>query len=509
MIETHYYDNCNIYQDVGPEPETATCAFIFPEDYGAKGDGVTDDADAIQNCIANSEATKKAIYFPGGKVYKCSKTLTINTPIQITGPTTNSATILSEAAAALEVICNLESVATTLNLSIGNLIFKSAAWTANTAPTIDNIAIKFNDSWLMYMQLKNLQFFGYNKCFYFYGTANNRPYAHNILISHVNTWDCNNIIDQLNTSDGDSFVYGGDIEFIQFENIHKPFNTDYVINLNKWQNLNLKNLIIEGRTDAAYQGVIYNTTNTYKCDFFYLEMLGTGVSKAIFVQENANTYSGIKINNIYGQPSYDRKWADTNAPATLGFATAVSSTNSVLFNPGSYNIIDYIMCGSYWSGNDNDDILPGINIYKSRNNGNARFIFNSGNAYNRYTGVNTDVWDMSGTATWESLTDGRLYDDVGWKITVGGTTTFKIGGKLPRGVFTIIYDGGTVTMTGGNKTGTKTQFSHSDFKQDYYMLPSAYMDNNYYALITLTIPTNTIIYDVRFYPSIYQAKGEC
>ena len=167
MIETHYYDNCNIYQDANPE--TAICAFIFPEDYGAKGDGVTDDADAIQNCIADAEATKKAIYFSGGKVYKCSKTLTINTPIQMTGATTNSATILSEAATAFEIICNLESVATTLNLSIGNLIFKSAAWTENTAPTIDNIAIKFNNSWLMYMQLKNLQFFGYNKCFYFYG----------------------------------------------------------------------------------------------------------------------------------------------------------------------------------------------------------------------------------------------------------------------------------------------------------------------------------------------------
>lgn len=507
MIETHYYDNCNIYQDV--DPEAVACAFIFPEDFGAKGDGTTDDADAIQNCIANAERTKKAIYFPGGKVYKCSKTLTINTLIQITGATTNSATILSEADTALEIVCNLESVATTLNLSISNLIFKSAAWTENTAPTIDNIGIKFNNSWLMYMQLKNLQFFGYNRCFYFYGTANNRPYAHNILISHVNTWDCNNIIDQLNTSDGDSFVYGGDIEFIQFENIHHPFNTDYVINLNKWQNLNLKNLIIEGRTDAAYMGVIYNTTNTYKCDFFYLEMLGTGVSKAIFVQENANTYNGIKINNIYGQPSYDRHWAHTNTPATLGFATAVRSTNSVLFNPGSYNIIENLICGSYWSGNVNDDILPGINIYKSRNNGNAHFIFNSGNAFNRYTGTNDDIWDMSSTATWEPLTDGRLYDNVGWNVTVGGTITFKIGGKLPRGVFMIIYDGGTVTMTGGNKTGTKTQISHSDFKQDYYILPSTYMDNNYYALITLTVPTNIIVYDVRFYPSVYATIGEC
>ena len=114
MIETHYYDNCNIYQDV--DPEAVACAFIFPEDYGAKGDGITDDADAIQNCIADAETTKKVIYFSGGKVYKCSKTLTINTPIQMTGATTNSATILSEAATALEIICNLLYISRNISL---------------------------------------------------------------------------------------------------------------------------------------------------------------------------------------------------------------------------------------------------------------------------------------------------------------------------------------------------------------------------------------------------------
>ena len=498
MIETHYYDNCDIYQDVGPE--AVACAFIFPEDYGAKGDGTTDDADAIQNCIANAETTKKVIYFSGGKVYKCSKTLTINTPIQMTGATTNSATILSEAAIALEIICNLESVATTLNLSIGNLIFKSAAWTENTAPTIDNIAIKFNDSWLMYMQLKNLQFFGYNKCFYFYGTANNRPYAHNILISHVNTWDCNNIIDQLNTSDGNSFVYGGDIEFIQFENIHKPFNTDYVINLNKWQNLNLKNLIIEGRTDAAYKGVIYNTTNTYKCDFFYLEMLGTACTRAIFVQENSQTYSGVEIYHIYGQPTGDTPWADTTTSATLWFSTAVLNTLQVLKNAHSYNDIKYITCGTYWAGSANDDKLPENNIYHTRNNGNIEFVFNSGKPFARYMGTNDTVFTRTGTAELTTISTAPMFAGVGWDVSTGGTITFSINSVTQKGVFAVMYNG-DVTMTGGTKIGSKTQIHAENLNTDYYFITGT--------ATTLTATVNSKIYDIRFYPAINSTKGEC
>lgn len=502
MIETHYYDNCNIYQDA--DPETATCAFIFPEDYGAKGDGTTDDADAIQNCIADAETTKKVIYFSGGKVYKCSKTLTINTPIQMTGATTNSATILSEAATALEIICNLETVATTLNLSIGNLIFKSAAWTENTAPTVDNIAIKFNDSWLMYMQLKNLQFFGYNKCFYFYGTANNRPYAHNILISHVNTWDCNNIIDQHNTSDGGSFVYGGDIEFIQFENIHNPFNTPYVINLNLWQNLNLRNLIIEGRADAAYTGVVYVNKNTFECDNFYLEMLGTAVSRAIFVQETSNTYGGIKVANIYGQPTENKPWADTDSPATLQFSFTVTAPQNVLVNANSFNIIESINCGSYWSGLATDDILPGGNIYKMRNNGNVNFIFNNNPNFIAYRGTNTDNVTYTGTAQLTPLGSNAKYDGMGWTCTAG-TVKFDFHTVKRSGVFEIeIY--GTVNLTAASaRKGSVTKIANIDgTRREYYFM---HADTTHTA--TFSVGDGARIFAVKFYPANSTSIGEC
>ena len=266
------------------------------------------------------------------------------------------------------------------------------------------------------------------------------------------------------------------------------------------QNLSLKNLIIEGRTDAAYQGVIYNTTNTYKCDFFYLEMLGTACTRAIFVQENSNTYSGIEIYHIYGQPTGGTAWADTTTPATLWFSTAVSNTLQVLKNAHSYNDIKYITCGTYWSGNADDDKLPENNIYHTRNNGNIEFVFNSGKPFTRYMGTNDTVFTRTGTAELTTISTAPMFAGVGWDVTTGGTITFSINSVTQKGVFAIMYNG-AVTMTGGTKIGAQTQINANNFNTNYYFITG---DS-----VTLTATVNSKIYDVRFYPAINSTKGEC
>lgn len=62
--------------------------------YGATGDGITDDTEAIKTCITDAEASRKsgdfmigqgyALYFPAG-TYKISENLTISAPIGETG----------------------------------------------------------------------------------------------------------------------------------------------------------------------------------------------------------------------------------------------------------------------------------------------------------------------------------------------------------------------------------------------------------------------------------------
>lgn len=52
--------------------------------YGAVGDGVTDDTDAIKDAVAAAELTRGTVYFPTG-VYLVSDTIHINSPVNLIG----------------------------------------------------------------------------------------------------------------------------------------------------------------------------------------------------------------------------------------------------------------------------------------------------------------------------------------------------------------------------------------------------------------------------------------
>lgn len=115
MIQTNYYNNCNIYQN---NPND----FIFPEDFGAVGDGVTDDAAALQSCIVASADQKKTIYFKSGKVYRCYATLMAYGAVQMTSDSTNPAKILFGANCTLILLPSTRFDTTSRSFVIDNLL---------------------------------------------------------------------------------------------------------------------------------------------------------------------------------------------------------------------------------------------------------------------------------------------------------------------------------------------------------------------------------------------------
>ena len=66
---------------------------IHPEDYGAKGDGVTDDRDAIVAAMNAAAASGKPLVLTKGRVYKIQKTLEFISNLTIEG---NDAVILTD-----------------------------------------------------------------------------------------------------------------------------------------------------------------------------------------------------------------------------------------------------------------------------------------------------------------------------------------------------------------------------------------------------------------------------
>ena len=66
------------------------------KDFGAKGDGVTDDTIAIQNAINYCQTNLQPLYIPGNipsQIYKVTSTLSITKPISIIGAGSNNVTI--------------------------------------------------------------------------------------------------------------------------------------------------------------------------------------------------------------------------------------------------------------------------------------------------------------------------------------------------------------------------------------------------------------------------------
>ena len=74
----------SIYKEAKTLPEPAYCSrslselqneFLTPELFGAKGNGTTDDTNALRNALNESSRTGKILFFPAGKIYRVTGTL--------------------------------------------------------------------------------------------------------------------------------------------------------------------------------------------------------------------------------------------------------------------------------------------------------------------------------------------------------------------------------------------------------------------------------------------------
>ncbi len=59
--------------------------FVSVMDYGAKGDGITDDSAAIAAAVASFSAAGGTLFFPGGRSYRMESVVTLNKPIFVRG----------------------------------------------------------------------------------------------------------------------------------------------------------------------------------------------------------------------------------------------------------------------------------------------------------------------------------------------------------------------------------------------------------------------------------------
>lgn len=66
-------------------PSKGSSPTVFPEEFGAKGNGKHDDTYAIQKAIEHAQATGKELYFSPNKVYAISDTLVISEPMSVSG----------------------------------------------------------------------------------------------------------------------------------------------------------------------------------------------------------------------------------------------------------------------------------------------------------------------------------------------------------------------------------------------------------------------------------------
>jgi len=126
-------------------------------DYGAKGDGTTNDTAAIQSAInaAAAKTTKGAVYLPSG-TYKITATLTVPYGVSIFGEGGTASILQCEDCDGLQF--------TSFGYQIGSMFYEDFGLTANSGTNRVGILALDDASTQDGLYINRLRFYGWNQC---------------------------------------------------------------------------------------------------------------------------------------------------------------------------------------------------------------------------------------------------------------------------------------------------------------------------------------------------------
>lgn len=327
---------------------------VTPQMFGAVGDGVADDTEAIQMAINAAISTKQKVLLLGK--YYITAQLKADGDFHLVGDEVNRPTICTDK----EIDSILFLGETTGGLvNIANINFECNG-------KCDGI--KFGSSQFIYNKIDNVRFLYARACIRLYNdglTKQKAFYSHNVEWTRIRNYGSASVISQTTVNGGDvPWVYGGVIHDVDYEGEHiaPTKNEKYVMELTGFRNLSISNLIFEGAANSIgnYDGVVY-INNCCDVNHVYFEIVnGANHFANSFV---VDTNEDVAIKNIY-TTSLIPILIKQNCIVKTSFLYVLSNHLEMLDSASVGTLdIEYLKFGSWHSGNLDSDVISSKNKY--------------------------------------------------------------------------------------------------------------------------------------------------
>lgn len=274
--------------------QSLSSVYTTPEQFGAVGDGKTDDYEALQKAINDAQANSGILLL--SKKYLTSQQLVVSSAIRITSISGKRGTLIANSA--IDSIILIDNTTDSgFNISIDGVKFDCKG-------KCD--AIKLGSCYLIYFVLHNLEFYNAISCVNIYNDKNTAVqcfYSHNISWTRWRTQNCTNVIRQEFVNGASSpWVYGGIIDDIAYDGWHTVPGGDYVFDFRGFRNVNVSNVIAEGGLQGISLDAVFYIEYEMNIDTVYFEIVNSSTLLNYFVLLSSETGAGIcaSVTNVYG-----------------------------------------------------------------------------------------------------------------------------------------------------------------------------------------------------------------